>query len=93
MDLDLSDLRETLTISLQPIAYNGEKGIKNIVGLIMDENSYNARHGANFPTTSRPAIYDVNIPINTSYSMRVHREAAHISKKKYYRLFAPLSGG
>ena len=63
-DLDLSTLRETLTALLLPIAYDGKKGIHNLFSLIMDEDTYRARHGANFPTPSRPAIYDVDIPIN-----------------------------
>ena len=41
-DLDLSALRETLTALLLPIAYNGEKGVHNLVILIMDEDAYNA---------------------------------------------------
>ena len=62
LDPDLSALRETLTTILLPIAYDGEKGINNPVGLIMDEGAYKAHHGANFPTPSCPEIYDVNIP-------------------------------
>ena len=80
MDPDLSNLRETLTALLLPIAYDGEKGIHNIVGLIMDEDAYKALHGANFPTPSRPAIYDVDIPIDASNTVRVRREAAHTTK-------------
>ena len=88
LDPDISALRETLTEILLPIAYNGEKGIHNLFGLIMDEDAYRARHGANFPTPSRPAIYDVDIPINALNAMRVRREAAHTAKKEYYRLFS-----
>ena len=79
--LDLSTLRETLTTLLLTITYDGEKGIHNLVGLIMDEDAYRARHGANFPTPSRPAIYNVNIPIDAYNAVRVRREAAHTSKK------------
>ena len=35
-DQDLSALRETLTALLLPISYDGEKGVHNLVGLIMD---------------------------------------------------------
>ena len=87
-DPDLSALRETLTALLLPITYDGEKGIQNLVGLVMDEESYRALHGANFPTPSRPAIYDVDIPIEASNSVRVRREAAHTAKKEDCRLFA-----
>ena len=80
-DPDLSALRETLTVVLLPIAYDGEKGIQNLIGLIMDEDAYKSRHGANFLTPSRPAIYDVDIPIDASNAVRVHREAAHTANK------------
>ena len=80
-DPDLSALQETLTTLLLPIAYNGEKGIHNLVGLIMDEDAYRARHGTNFPTPSRPAIYDVDIPIDASNALKVRHEAAHTAKK------------
>ena len=50
LDPDLSALRETLTAILLPIAYDGEKGIHNLVVLIHDEDAYKSRHGANFPT-------------------------------------------
>ena len=55
-DPDLSTLRETLTAIIPPIAYDGEKGIHNLVGLIMDEDAYRARHGANFPTPNNQSV-------------------------------------
>ena len=87
-DPDLSTLQETLTALLLPTAYDGEKGIHNLVGLIMDEDAYRVRHGANFPTPSRPAIYDVDIPINASNVVRVRHEVAHTAKKEDYRISA-----
>ena len=83
-DPDLSTLWETLTAPLLPISYDDEKGIHNLVCLIMNEDAYRALHGANFPTPSRPAIDDVNIPIDVCYSVRVRREAAHTAKKEDY---------
>ena len=53
----------------------------------MDEEAYRARHGANFPTPSRPAIYNFDIPIDTSNAVRVCREAAHTANQEDYRLF------
>ena len=47
---DLSSLREMITNLLLPIAYDGENGVHNLVGLIMNEDAYKERHGANFPT-------------------------------------------
>ena len=87
-DPDLSALQETITALLLPITYDGENGVHNLVGLIMNEYAYKMRHGANFPTPTRPAIYNVDIPINASNAMRVRREAAHIAKKEDHRLFA-----
>ena len=55
-DPDLSTLWETLTAFLLPIVYDGKRGINNLVGLIMDEDAYKARHGANFSTPSCLAI-------------------------------------
>ena len=81
-DPDLSTLRETLTALLLPIAYNGKKGIHNLVELIMNEDDYKMRYGTNFPTPARPEIYDVKIPIDTSNFVRVLREAAHMAKKE-----------
>ena len=76
-----------LTAILLPITYDGKKGNHNLVGIIMDEDTYRARHGAKFPTPSRPTIYDVNTLIDTSNVVRVRREAAHTAKKEDYRLF------
>ena len=78
-DPDLSALWEMLTALLLTISYDG---------LIMDEDAYRAWHGTNFPTPSRPAIYDVDIPINASNAVRVRREAAHTAKKGDYGIFA-----
>ena len=87
-DPDLSTLQETLTTLLLTIAYDGEKGIHNLVGLIMDEDAYKARHGTNFPTPSRPAIYDVDITIDASNAVRVRLEAEKIAKTEDYQLFS-----
>ena len=72
LDPDLYALQETLTVLLLPIAYDGEKGIHNLVGLIMDEDAYKARHGASFLTPSCRAIYDVNISIDALNTVRMH---------------------
>ena len=71
LDPDLSALQETLTALLLHITYIGEKGIHNLVGLIMDEDAYKSRHGKNFLTPSRPEIYGVDIPIDALNAVRV----------------------
>ena len=88
LDPELSAPQETPNALLLTITYDGEKVIHNLVGLIMDEDNYRARHGANFPTPSRPAIYDVDIPIDASNAVRVRREAEHTDKKEEYKPFA-----
>ena len=87
-DPGLSALWETLNALLLPIAYDDKKGIHNLFGLIMDEDACRARHGANFPTPSRPAIYDVNIPIDASNAVRVRCKSVHTAKKEDCLLFA-----
>ena len=49
-DSDLTRLREELTIILLPLPYNLEKGICNIMGLVLDEDNYKKRYCAKFPT-------------------------------------------
>ena len=56
----------------------------------MDEGAYKAHHGADFPTPSCPAIYDVDIPIDASNAVRVRRKASHTTKREDYRLFAAV---
>ena len=56
----------------------------------MDEDAYKSRQGTNFTTPSRPAIYDVDIPINASNAVRFRREAGHTAKKEFYRLFTAV---
>ena len=85
---DLSTLQEKLTALFLPIAYDGKKGIHNLVILVMNEDAYKTRYGANFLMPARPAIYDVEIPINATNAVRARREAAHRAKKEDYRLFA-----
>ena len=80
-DLDLSTLLETLNALLLPIAYGGNQGMPNLVRLIMNEDTYKTRYGANLLTLTQPSIYDVKIPIDASNAVRVCRKAAHTVKK------------
>ena len=54
----------------------------------MNEGACKKRHGANFPTPKRPAIYNFDIPIDTMNVVRARFEAAHIINKENYLLFA-----
>ena len=89
-DPDLSTLQETLTTLLLTITYDGEKGIHNLVGLIMDEDAYKARHGANFLTPSRPAIYDVDILIDAYNAVRSVARQHTLLKNKIINYLPPL---
>ena len=85
---DLSALRETLAALLLTITYDGENGFHNLFGLIMNEDAYKMRHCANLRTPTRPAIYNVDIPIDALNAVRVRREAAHTANNEDYQLFA-----
>ena len=39
-----------------------EKGIHNLMGLVMDKDDYKQRYCAKFPTPTKPAVYDEKIP-------------------------------
>ena len=80
-DLDLSALQETLTDFLLPIAYDGENVVHNLVCLIMKEDAYNMRYGANFPTPTHPSIYGVDILIDVSNALWVRRKTSHTANK------------
>ena len=53
----------------------------------MDEDAYKLRHSANLPTPAHPAIYDVDIPIDTLNVVRDRRKVSHTAKKEDYKLF------
>ena len=83
-DPDLSALQETLTSILLTITYDEKDGVHNLVGIIMNEDAYKERHGANFPTPKRPAIYNVDIHIDETNAVWFIIYAAHTDKKENY---------
>ena len=42
-----------------------EKGIHNLMGLVMDKDDYKLRYRAKLPTTTKPDVYDKDIPNNS----------------------------
>ena len=54
----------------------------------MNEHAYKTGYGANFPMPARPAIYNIEIPIDATNDVRARRKAAHTARKEDYRLFA-----
>ena len=55
---DLKRLRDELIMILLPIPYDVEKGIHNILGLVMDKEYYKQRYCTKLPTPTKPAVYD-----------------------------------
>ena len=55
---DLKRLRDELIMILLPIPYDVEKGIHNILGLVMDKEYYEQCYYAKFPTTTKTAVYN-----------------------------------
>ena len=43
-----------------------EKGIHNLICLVMDKDDYKLRYGAKFPKTTRPSVYDEDISDNAT---------------------------
>ena len=58
------------------------------MGLLMEEDDYKGRYGAKFPTNTKPAVYDEDIPNNAMNVVRAKAEAAHTAKISDYQLFA-----
>ena len=73
---------------LLPLPCDAEKEIHNLMGLIMDEDDYKVGYGAKFPMTTKPAVYDEDIPNNSTNVVRSKAEAVHTAKIADYQLFA-----
>ena len=54
----------------------------------MDEDDYEVGYGAKFPMTTKPAVYDEDIPNNSTNVVRSKAEAVHTAKIADYQLFA-----
>ena len=63
-----------------PLPYDVEKGIHNLMGLVMDEDDYKVRYGAKFPMTTNHAMYDKDITNNAMNVVRAKAETIHMSK-------------
>ena len=79
-DEDLTRLRQVALSALMPIPYNREKGKHSILGLLLTDDKYRARHGkVKFPVEAaeRPAIYDDTIAVDATAGVRAQAEAIH----------------
>ena len=85
----LMRLREDLTRILLPLPYDVEKGIYNLLGLLVTyEVDYEQHYCTKFPTPTKPAVYDEAIPNNTTNVDRTKAKAVHTSKIADDQLFA-----
>ena len=66
INADLMRLREELTRIFLPLPYDVEKGIYNLLGLVMYEEDYEQHYCTKFPTPTKPAVYNEAIPNNTN---------------------------
>ena len=79
-DADLTRLREDLTLILIPPPYNVEKGIHNLMGIVMDKDYYKVLYGAKFPKTTRPSVYDKDISNNSTNVVQAKAKAVYTTK-------------
>ena len=68
--------------------YNVEKVIHNLMGLVRDKDDYKHRYHVNFPTPTKPSIYNDTVPNNDTNVVRAKAEAIHKDKIADSVLFA-----
>ena len=82
-DTELKLLYKDLTTILLHLLYNVEKVIHNLMGIIMDEDDYKVCYCAKFPTTTKPDVYDEDIPNNATNGIWAKAEDIHTAKIVY----------
>ena len=65
-----------------------EKGVHNLMGLVMDKDDYKQRCSAKFPTPTNPAVYNETIPNNAINVVWAKAEAVHMVKITDYLIFS-----
>ena len=73
---------------LLPLLYYMEKGIHNLMGIVLDEDDYKHLYWFNFPTSSKPAVYNETIPNNSTNVVQAKAESVHTANIAVYLLFA-----
>ena len=73
---------------LLPLPCDVEKGIHNLMILVMDEDDYKLHYCAKFPTTTKTAVYDKDVPNNATNVVRAKAEDVHTAKIADYQIFA-----
>ena len=89
-DKDLTRLRRVALSALMPIPYDREKGKHSLLGLLLNDDEYCARHkGVEFPSdaVTRPLIYDDTIKANATTGVWAQAEAIHQAKFDNWKFF------
>ena len=69
-DGDITRLREVLTSLLSPIPYDGGEQLHSLLGIIMLDAAYTARHTKPFPVPDRVRHYDSTITDDAKWGTR-----------------------
>ena len=85
---DLARLHKDITAIILPLPYNVEKGINDLMGIVIDEDNYNQRYRAKLPTPTNPNFYNESTPNNATNVVRSKDEAVHTAKIVDYLLSA-----
>ena len=83
-------LHQVALRTLVPIPYDREKGKHSLLGLLLNDDEYSARHGnVEFPvdTAKRPAIYNEKIDADATAGVRAQAEAIHQAKLEDWKFF------
>ena len=71
-----------------PFPYNSEKGVHNMIGLVLDGDNYRYRYQYKFPMPNKWAVCDDTIPTNATNVVQSKSKAVHTVKIADYLLFA-----
>ena len=88
---ELTRLYKGIMTILIPILYDIEKGIKNLMGLVLEKENYKQHYRAKLPTPIKPVVYDETIPNNFMNVVQEKAEAVHIEKLRITYSFPPLN--
>ena len=87
-DSDIVNITEILIEALYQIPFDDEKGVHNLVGIILAKPVYLADYKEPFPVQKKPGIYDPSITEDTKDSLRSQKEAIWKAKRRDYAFFS-----
>ena len=73
---------------LLPFPYNSEKGVHNMIGLVLDKENYRYRYQYKFPMPNKWSVCDDTIPTNATNVVQSKSKAVHTVKIADYLIFA-----